>query len=702
MNSNILQKAKELKDKFEFNKSLQYLDKINTQVQTPDYYRLKAQSYYQNSQLPIKTRFEKALELLEIENDDKPQETLRLKGAVYKQKYHYTRNIKELYKSIAYYERASQDMDEDKGYGAGNVVYLYYLLISTLDKALTNDIKKRYIQTSRDIALNTLKHLKSIDKNEWVYASMSALALSLGEFSKSKEYLLEYKKSCNREFDRKQFVTIEQMVKLFDILPFKKDESDLEEILMVYDNAKNMINSVRIGKIGLALSGGGFRASLFHIGVLKRLAQLDILRHIQVISTVSGGSIVGMYYYLELKKLLEKEENSLLSKADYIEMVSRIEQNFSNAIKSNLRMSAFLKSPLTPLTKKLGKLYQERLYNSISRVELMNELPIKPKIGGINRDDFQPNYYNFELKNSVPNLIINATLLNNGHNWQFTTEGMGENAYMTDMSIDNNPLYPFQPYTEEITIGDAVASSSAVPILFDPIELSIDTKEVKLSDGGLYDNLGLSSLIADNCSHIIVSDGSGQLKAEENPSTFRPDVIGRTTEVLMYRTRDGEYKMAKSLKELGVLDGLALFHMESKSDIDNKLQTKLSLIRTDLDAFHELESTALIYAGYKISSYGFDSLQKEDWSEFDLKQKESSDFEEFEKRFAEDREGVLKILDVSSRVLFKLFGIGSKSEGIDFKGMVKMVLNKFGGLVMLPFAWGYLKLLNKIYIKKGE
>ena len=51
-------------------------------------------------------------------------------------------------------------------------------------------------------------------------------------------------------------------------------------------------------KTGLALSGGGLRASLFHIGVLGRLAELDLLRQVDVISTVSGGSIIGAYYYL--------------------------------------------------------------------------------------------------------------------------------------------------------------------------------------------------------------------------------------------------------------------------------------------------------------------------------------------------------------------------------------------------------------------
>ena len=46
-------------------------------------------------------------------------------------------------------------------------------------------------------------------------------------------------------------------------------------------------------RIGLALSGGGFRAAAFHLGVLNRLEELEILQRITRVSTVSGGSITG-------------------------------------------------------------------------------------------------------------------------------------------------------------------------------------------------------------------------------------------------------------------------------------------------------------------------------------------------------------------------------------------------------------------------
>jgi len=72
-------------------------------------------------------------------------------------------------------------------------------------------------------------------------------------------------------------------------------------------------------KLGLALAGGGFRASLFHLGVLRRLAELDLLRYVEVLSTVSGGSIIGTLYVLHLKNALT--EKPLLASSEYVEIM---------------------------------------------------------------------------------------------------------------------------------------------------------------------------------------------------------------------------------------------------------------------------------------------------------------------------------------------------------------------------------------------
>ncbi|MBP6024521.1 patatin-like phospholipase family protein, partial [Ferruginibacter sp.] len=49
-------------------------------------------------------------------------------------------------------------------------------------------------------------------------------------------------------------------------------------------------------RLGLALSGGGYRATAFHLGTLNKLHEMEILQQADVISTISGGSITGAYY----------------------------------------------------------------------------------------------------------------------------------------------------------------------------------------------------------------------------------------------------------------------------------------------------------------------------------------------------------------------------------------------------------------------
>src|SRR5258708_18431265 len=53
-------------------------------------------------------------------------------------------------------------------------------------------------------------------------------------------------------------------------------------------------------KIGLALSGGGSRAIAFHLGCLRALNRLGLLDRVVVLSTVSGGSVIGAYFHAHI------------------------------------------------------------------------------------------------------------------------------------------------------------------------------------------------------------------------------------------------------------------------------------------------------------------------------------------------------------------------------------------------------------------
>ena len=135
-------------------------------------------------------------------------------------------------------------------------------------------------------------------------------------------------------------------------------------------------------KLGLALAGGGFRASLFHVGVLRRLAELDLLRYVEVLSTVSGGSVVGALYLMHLKAELEQPDLAHLpprlgglSRFAYLQLVRRVEQDMRRAAQRNLR-TRLLTSPRTLLKVCLGpdslatamaKLYDEHLLKGVSR-----------------------------------------------------------------------------------------------------------------------------------------------------------------------------------------------------------------------------------------------------------------------------------------------------------------------------------------------
>ena len=102
-----------------------------------------------------------------------------------------------------------------------------------------------------------------------------------------------------------------------------------------------IVNSTQEDRLGLGLSGGGLRASFYHIGVLAQMADQGLLRHLEVISTVSGGSIIGALYYLHVKKLLERKPDAEITDQNYVDLVEQIEIEFLKATKQNIRMATF-------------------------------------------------------------------------------------------------------------------------------------------------------------------------------------------------------------------------------------------------------------------------------------------------------------------------------------------------------------------------
>ena len=189
-------------------------------------------------------------------------------------------------------------------------------------------------------------------------------------------------------------------------------------------------------RLGLALSGGGFRASFFHLGVLRRLAELDLLRHVSVLSTVSGGSVIGAAYMLHLAKRLKK--SAKLSRDDYVALIADAEREFRAGTARDLR-TRLLVDPLQNLRtlcttfgmgRRMARLYHKHLYRnaaSQTRAEWIKDVPLerfRVEPGG-KALDAEIETYN-TADDRVPKLVVNATCLNTGRPFRLSPSELGD------------------------------------------------------------------------------------------------------------------------------------------------------------------------------------------------------------------------------------------------------------------------------------
>ncbi len=446
---------------------------------------------------------------------------------------------------------------------------------------------------------------------------------------------------------------------------------------------------IRTGKLGIALSGGGFRAALFHVGVLARLAQCDLLRHVALISTVSGGSIIGAFYYLKVKQLLEGKRPDALkpSAKAYCQLVKEVESEFLLALQNNIRIMTFadhrenvrmLASESSP-SHRVSDLFNRCFYAPItgSADNLLRDLPIR--LAAAEPTDEAGNDRDPVV---VPRLILNATALNTGHLFQFTGAYIGEPSISSVSSgttaipqlqrlhMDDPMLTAAQrARLDRITLGEAVVASCCVPGLLDPMTLDGlyhddegEEVRVRLVDGGVFDNQGLVSLFEEGCTHFVCSDASDLLRWQSAPEKIISAVAMRANDIMMDRIRIEVMEKLRQCEaghfaafNLGAPEGSEIFG----DDAAGFLQS-LKSIRTDLDAFSDIEACSLMYHGYMISER---HLTGDPSTGDEANLDASGNHWGFTgiRALAEDareRERLLQHLEVGSRIFFKVFYLG--------------------------------------------
>ncbi len=240
----------------------------------------------------------------------------------------------------------------------------------------------------------------------------------------------------------------------------------------------------------LCLSGGGYRAMVFHIGVLWRLYEAGLLRDLARISSVSGGSITAAVLGLKWDKL------SFDAGDIQTDFVAHVVKPLRALASETIDADAIIFGSLLPgrISDRIARAYEDILFNGAT----LQDLPDQPRF------------------------VINATNVQSGALWRFSK------PYMRDYRVG-------KVASPTLSLSRAVAASSAFPPVLSPVELRLDpdmfvpgsghdlqrppfTSRVILSDGGVYDNLGLETAWK-RYQTILVSDAGGQMQPEEEPKT---------------------------------------------------------------------------------------------------------------------------------------------------------------------------------------
>jgi predicted acylesterase/phospholipase RssA len=343
-------------------------------------------------------------------------------------------------------------------------------------------------------------------------------------------------------------------------------------------------------RIGLALSGGGFRATLFHLGLVRFLRDAGILRQVTHVTSVSGGSIMAAHLALNWDRYNGSAEDFDQAASQLLDFIrldvrNRIVRQFplGLVVRWPRRLLGLSNRQLTR-TGLLERRYEKHLYGDKS----MFELPESPE------------------------LHILATNLSEGCLCSFTRDGL----WMMQQKEGRSQIERIR--VGLLTVPMAVAASSAFPGFFPPLELT--GREVgarggefgqqAYTDGGIFDNLGVRmfrwltpQLTGDKAlDGVLVSDVGKPFRVQVNRRAgglIRTAM--RASDILMDRVWQLEsenfqdtfgFVFARLTDVAGPHEDATALHPE--------VQRQTANIRTDLDAFSLLEISCLIRHGYCI------------------------------------------------------------------------------------------------------
>lgn len=344
-----------------------------------------------------------------------------------------------------------------------------------------------------------------------------------------------------------------------------------------------------MANIGIALSGGGYRATLFALGAIWRLNELGILSKAKTLTSVSGGSITAGYLAHKWDDLTFNHKNG-------------VAENFKDVIadplitfcSESIDVSSVLKGLVSfgeTIGDKVAKSYDKKLFKG----KLLSD-----------------------ISQSAPLFIFYGTNFQTGSSIRFSQK------YISDWRLGIN-------YNVVIPLSKVVGISSAFPPVLSPVTLktkaedwkktdlssSHKSKQLKskllLTDGGLYDNLGLEALtkIDGEYSHVICCDAGAPFEIKPKISTNWVNQTIRMTDVMINQQRAlRRRKLISDFTNLnnnfggtyfGIGTTISDYNYKEAMTKGSQITTSLAKLPTRLKAFKKADIYRLINWGYAIS-----------------------------------------------------------------------------------------------------
>ena len=330
----------------------------------------------------------------------------------------------------------------------------------------------------------------------------------------------------------------------------------------------------------MCLSGGGYRAMLFHVGAIWRLNDFGYLPKLERISSVSGGSITAGVLGLHWPAL----------NFDANGVAQNLQQEFIEPILSfasrTVDVRAILAGIFGPgsIGNRVAGAYRRHLFGNAT----LQDLPDRPRF------------------------VINATSVQSGVLSRFSK------PYFWDYRVG-------QIKSPTIELAKAVAASSAFPPVLSPLVLDLDpalfspgtgtdlevkpyTSKLVLTDGGVYDNLGLETVWKE-FDTVLVSDAGGHMPAQPKPwrnwlmhSVRVLGVIDNQVRSLRKRQVVDSYKKKERKGTYwGIRTDISDYHLANALPCPFKQTLRLADTPTRLKGLGRLEKERLINWGFAVT-----------------------------------------------------------------------------------------------------